>query len=183
MHRSHGPDEMEAVTERQLDILLPYLRQHLTGREERILDLGCGPGRFTPALAETISGKAIGVDPISSLLEEAPRHPSVEYRLMEAGSLPLADASVDVVWICLVLGGIVNQTMLHDTVREVERVLPDGGLLFLVENTSDKSGARHWKYRSVAEYDRLFDTITVKPRGTYADAGETITIMTGSKQL
>jgi SAM-dependent methyltransferase len=181
MHRSHGPEEMEAVTNRQLDILLPHLREHLSGQETCVLDLGCGPGRFTQALAATIGGDAIGVDPIPALLREAPVAENVEYRLMETGSIPLPKASIDVVWICLVLGGIVDDAVLHETAREIERVLRSDGLLFLVENTSDKPDATHWAFRSVSAYDRLFDAIEISECGSYMDAGETITIMAGRK--
>src|SRR5262250_2734698 len=44
----HGPDEMTQVTQRQSAELLPLLRARLRGDERLVLDLGCGPGRFTP---------------------------------------------------------------------------------------------------------------------------------------
>ena len=71
--------------------------------------VGCGPGRFTAALAELIGGEAIGCDTVQRLLDLAPRAPRVDYRLMAEGRLPVESGSADVVWICLVLGCILDE--------------------------------------------------------------------------
>lgn len=181
LNMAHDADSAEAATQRQKDILLPRFADHLRGDEARVLDLGCGPGRFTPDLASIVDGHAVGVDPIPHLLDLAPEAPGVSYQTMQAGAIPLDDNSVDAVWICLVLGGIVDDDMLQRTAREVERVLRPGGLLFLVENTSDAPDAQHWVFRSADAYDRLFSHVPLQAQTTYQDAGETITVMTGTR--
>jgi len=111
LNLGHSETEIPQVTERQRRELYPLFRAALRGDERLILDFGCGPGRFTGDLAEMINGRAIGVDPIRNLLDLALPHPSVEYRLMLEGRIPLESASVDAIWICLVLGGIHGQTL------------------------------------------------------------------------
>jgi SAM-dependent methyltransferase len=64
LNLGHKHEEEAAVTAAQKESLLPMLRSRLRGDEKIVLDYGCGPGRFTAALAETIHGRAIGVDPI-----------------------------------------------------------------------------------------------------------------------
>ncbi len=172
VHIGHGDDEIAAVTEKQKRILLPLLRQRLRGDDHWLLDLGCGPGRFTPDLADAIGGRALGLDPIEHLLRLAPGSSATSYVRACAEPLPLADDSVDVVWICLVLGGIVDDAELARTALEVRRVLRPGGLLFLVENTSEKPDGDYWRYRSVEGWRELFRLPSMEHVSDYEDMDE-----------
>jgi ubiquinone/menaquinone biosynthesis C-methylase UbiE len=177
---SHSDEEYELITEQQKHEIFPYLSQSLKGDEKIILDFGCGPGRFTVDLALMIGGQAIGVDPINSFLEVAPKHPDVDYKQLEQGKILLPDCSVDIVWICLVLGGI-NYQALETTVHEIMRVLKNDGLLFLVENTSDKRSKSHWFFRRVSDYQALFPSVALVHLHDYFDLNERISIMSGRK--
>jgi SAM-dependent methyltransferase len=46
----------------------------------RVLDVGCGSGQSALALA-AIAGQVIAVDPSQSMLDQAPAHPNITYRL------------------------------------------------------------------------------------------------------
>jgi len=177
----HKPEETDEVTRQQQARLLPLLKQSLTGDECTVLDFGCGPGRFTGALADLIGGRAIGVDPIQVFLEIAPAHPRVEYRRLSDGRIPLSDGAVDVAWVCLVLGGIPDRD-LSTTAAELRRVLKAGGLLFLVENTQGQSSP-HWASRTAAEYRALFPSIPLVHLDDYHDFNERISIFAGRKVL
>ena len=83
----------------------------------------------------------MGVDPVAHLLDLAPEHPAVEYRTMVPGRIPLEDGAADVVWVCLVLGGITERRVLAATVHEIERVLRPGGVLLLAECTNRRADA------------------------------------------
>jgi len=178
LNLGHSEAEIPQVTERQRRELYPLFRAALRRDERLILDFGCGPGRFTGDLAEMINGRAIGVDPIRNLLDLAPPHPSVEYRLMLEDRIPLESASVDAVWICLVLGGIHGQT-LEATVSELRRVMKSTALLFLVENTTTGAGDAFWACRSVDTYRSLLAPISLTHVGDYHDLGERISVMVG----
>lgn len=183
LNLGHSEAEMEEITRLQKEILFPILRRHLSGHETVVLDFGSGPGRFTPALAGLVGGRAIGVDPIQSLLDLAPRGEGVEYRRIEDGRIPLPERSVDVVWITLVLGTITDDEALRQSVAEVERVLRDGGLLFLVENTAEKRDKRHFLFRPIWFYASLFPSIPlIRHEGDYYDLGERISILVGRKK-
>jgi SAM-dependent methyltransferase len=183
LNLGHTAAELEEITRLQAEILFPILKRHLSGREKVVLDFGSGPGRFTPGLAALVGGSAIGVDPIQSLLDLAPRAPGVEYKRIENGRIPLADRSVDVVWISLVLGTITDVAALRQSVAEVERVLRDGGLLFLVENTAERRDKRHFEFRPVEFYAAIFPSIPLmKHEGDYYDFGERISVMVGRKK-
>ena len=177
----HSEEEFEIVTRKQKDILFPILKEAMTGNENIILDLGCGPGRFTTDLAKLIGGNAIGVDPIQALLDLAPKRPDVEYLLMQEGKIPLPDEYVDIVWITLVLGG-TKGVVLDCTVAEICRVLKDGGLLFLVENTSENTKNDHWNYRTCDDYISMFPTINLKHISDYWDLNDRQSIFYGKMQ-
>lgn len=179
LNLGHKPGEEAAVTTAQWETLLPMLRAQLRGDERVVLDFGCGPGRFTPDLANVIRGKAIGVDPTEALIRGARRAPNVEYHVLRGDTLPLADASVDVVWACLVLCCIVGDAALERAIAELRRVLRPGGLVFVVENTSLRADLPHIRFRTEQDYVRLLPWAALEPIGEYLDLGERITVLAG----
>jgi ubiquinone/menaquinone biosynthesis C-methylase UbiE len=180
LNLGHSARVFETVTNHQKKEIYPFFVDLLNGDEELLLDLGCGPGRFTCDLADLIKGRAIGTDIIEDLLVMAPRQDRVEYRLMEEGNIPLSDEQVDVVWVCLLLGGIRGD-LLTKTVQEIRRVLKSGGLLFLVENTSEIADEKHWAYRQVQQYTEMFSFAPLMMLHEYDDLEQRISLMAGRK--
>jgi SAM-dependent methyltransferase len=98
---------------------------------ERVLDLGCGAGRFVAALRDA-GADPVGVEIAESALERA-RHvaPGADLRLLEPdGSVPLEHGSVDLVWCSEVLEHVADTGHLLLEARRVLR--PDGRLLVTV---------------------------------------------------
>jgi SAM-dependent methyltransferase len=96
---------------------------------ERVLDLGCGAGRFVAALRDA-GADPVGVELAEAALERARRNaPGADLRLVEAdGSLPLEHASVDLVWCSEVLEHVADTALL---LLEARRVLRPGGRLLV----------------------------------------------------
>lgn len=180
VNRSFPDDEFDNLTQDQKEILFPLLVKHLRGDEKVILDFGCGPGRFTSDLAQIIGGRSIGLDPISQFLDVAPAHTDVEYRQLEEERIPLGNDSVDVVWICLVLGGI-RDNALAKTIAEIQRVLKPNGLLFIAENTTDQPDSKYWHYRSANKYRAILTDFSLVKVGEYQEINEEISILAGRK--
>lgn len=178
LNLDHGEEAFQQVTAFQWGLLEPLLGAALDGSESQILDFGCGPGRFTPALAERIGGKAVGVDITQELLDLAPLHPAVSYRRIESGALPFSDGAFDAVWACLVLGGIPDG-QIEPTLAEIRRVLRPGGLFFFVENTATVPDAAHWFFRSAEDYQRLAAFCRPAVVGGYEDRAQPITVFCG----
>lgn len=116
------------------------------------------------------------------MIDLAPKDENVEYRLIKDGTIPVEDTSIDVVWICQVLGGIINETELSDTINEINRILKKNGLVFLVENTSEKKDQEHWKYRSIQTYLSLFNFVELQHVSDYFEFNERISMMAGRKR-
>jgi SAM-dependent methyltransferase len=100
---------------------------------ERVLDLGCGAGRFVRALAEA-GADPVGVELAEGALERARRNvPGADLRLMDDG-IPLEDASVDLVWCSEVLEHVPDTAGL---LSEARRVLRTGGRLLVTTPSHD----------------------------------------------
>jgi SAM-dependent methyltransferase len=183
MHRGHPERRIAEITRMLKTKLLPMLYTRMNGQEKLILDFGCGIGRFTADLAELGKCKAIGVDPIASLLELAPPADNVEYRLMTNGRIPLDDATADVVFIVLVLGAITSDRDLKATIAEIDRVLAPDGLLFIVENTTPKRANQSTRFRSPEQYATLFSFAELAFMDSYDELGETHSIMSGRRRV
>lgn len=64
-------EEFEQSSESGKKKLLPLLRSYLSGSESKLLDYGCGYGRFTTDLAEFVRDEAWGIDATPELVEIA----------------------------------------------------------------------------------------------------------------
>jgi 2-polyprenyl-3-methyl-5-hydroxy-6-metoxy-1,4-benzoquinol methylase len=180
LNLAHGDGEYAQVTEDQKKVLLPLLSAQLLGTEKTILDFGCGPGRFSADLANTIHGSVVGMDISQRLLAMAPRARNVSYRAIPDGVIPANSFKFDVIWVCLVLGGIPEPAV-KATCQALESALTPRGLMFLVENTSLQADGSYWFFRTASYYQALFPHLDLQLISTYFDAGEEISILAGRK--
>jgi 2-polyprenyl-6-hydroxyphenyl methylase/3-demethylubiquinone-9 3-methyltransferase len=96
---------------------------------ERVLDLGCGAGRFVRALSEA-GAEAVGVEIAQAAVDRARANaPGADVRLLEPdGSLPLGHAEIDLVWCSEVLEHVGDTA---HALLEARRVLKPGGRLLV----------------------------------------------------
>lgn len=107
-------------------------------RINTILDLGCGTGRFSEALAAHFEAEVIGIDPSKKMLEQARgklRDHRVRYELGHAEAIPLADDSVDLVFMSMIFHHLDDPAL---AARECRRVLRDGAPAFLRTGTRER---------------------------------------------
>ncbi len=143
-------------------ILDPCLDQLLTDVGGlSILDVGCGEGRYARKLAAR-GALVTGVDPVQAFIDVArERLPSGTFVTGFGETLPLQDASFDVVLSYL---SIVDMPDYVSAIKEMARVLKPGGRIVIatVSNVAsttegwvkDASGAR--LYRTVDRYMEEF---------------------------
>ncbi len=121
----------------------------------RVLDIGCGPGGSTFALARALGPgcEIVGIDLASEMIRRARRHQGelrragvavdqIDFRIGDATRLDLADASFDAItghsFLYLVRERAVALAELH-------RVLRPGGMLLLLEPTPGDGLVGAWR--------------------------------------
>jgi ubiquinone/menaquinone biosynthesis C-methylase UbiE len=93
----------------------------------RVLDLGCGTGRFAVLASERLGGRVWGVDASEEMLREARRRPGaarVGWKRADAANLPFKDGWFDGAHSHLVLHLVDDR---RAAVAEMARVLASGG--------------------------------------------------------
>jgi SAM-dependent methyltransferase len=114
---------------------LDVIAAHIPSAPAAIVDVGCGTGRYTHALAERFCARVIGIDPSQKMLEIARSKPctvDVEFRRGSGESLPLAERCADVVFLSMVLHHLTDRAR---TARECRRVLRGTGRVCVRNST------------------------------------------------
>lgn len=129
--RDHGPEV--------LDLWMHAIATHLEGHAiTRILDLGCGTGRFSEALAARFNADVIGLDPSQKMLElarEKQRDGRVQYQQGRAEAIPVPSESVDLVFMSMSLHHFADMTV---AARECRRVLRSNGCVVIRTATREQ---------------------------------------------
>ena len=103
-------------------------------RGKRVLDAGCGSGRYSVALAMHGASEIIAIDVSESGLSEARRRtldfPQISFKHASVLDIPFPDDQFDLVWCA---GVIHHTTDFHKGISEVSRVVRESnGKLFLL---------------------------------------------------
>ena len=102
----------------------------LRGGEVKVLDMACGTGDVSIALRRK-GLDVVGADISENMLALARKKaPEIDFRYGDASELPFADGSFDAVTIAF---GIRNFDKRAQCIRELHRVLKDGGMLAIAE--------------------------------------------------
>jgi SAM-dependent methyltransferase len=112
------------------------------------VEVGCGPGRMTAALAERFD-RVLGLDVSPAMLEQARSNvpnANVEFRVISGERLDgVADASADAVVCYLVLQHLASRALVTSYLREFARVLRPGGSAYAQLPVLCGRGARMWR--------------------------------------
>jgi ubiquinone/menaquinone biosynthesis C-methylase UbiE len=145
---SHTPDPAAAkppgAGKSSFDLIEPekLLAELQLPKDITFLDLGCGAGNYTLAVAEVLGkhGVVVALDlwqPGLDALEEraaAAGRRNIRALLADASKIiPLGDASVDVCLMATVLHDLVEYAAAAGALKEVHRVLKPAGTLAIVE--------------------------------------------------
>ena len=148
--------------------LLPHLRPG-----DRLLDVGCGPGTITADLADRVpGGRVTGLDADPGVVAAAragSARADLGWAVADVYALPLADGTVDVVYVHQVLHHLTDPVA---ALREVRRVTRPGGIVALRETDY---GAKVWypPEPALERWREIFRAVAQR-QGTDPDAGRAV---------
>jgi ubiquinone/menaquinone biosynthesis C-methylase UbiE len=129
--RDHGP--------KVLELWMDVVESHAGDRPiKTVLDLGCGTGRFSEALAIRFDAEVIGIDPSKKMLEQARSKPTdsrVQYQQGSAESIPVEDDTIDLLFMSMVFHHFKDPPA---AARECRRVLRRNAIAFLRAGTRER---------------------------------------------
>jgi len=115
----------EYIPEEQKSLLLQYITPG-----DKVLDLGCGNGRFSEVFQKKI--EYVGVDNSEKMIEIArKKYPKVDLRIADALSLPFPENSFDKVFSFAVIHHLPSEELQLQLLKETRRILKPGGVLIL----------------------------------------------------
>src|SRR5262245_22341559 len=94
-----------ALSREQVDFWSTLLQEEVAAPPRLILDLGCGVGRYSGILRALFGATVVGLDRSSRMLTVARIDPAlagIRWLQGSAEALPVRDASVDLLFLCLV---------------------------------------------------------------------------------
>ena len=126
------------------------LRRVIAGTSQgRIIDFGCGVGRFAETAME-FADSYVGVDINSGAFAHAPELPNVEFVGLPEDRIPFEDNSFDSVLSLTVLQHIVDPQHFATWTSELARVVKPGGLVYIIDDADQGAKikkAKHMKIR------------------------------------
>lgn len=126
------------------------------------LDLGCGTGRFTVAIAGWLGKTVVGIDPSTQMLRAArdTAGPGVDYLLGRAENIPLAESTCDFAWLSTVIHHFDD---LGRVAAELRRVARPGGAVFIRSWFPGRPDVPHFQYfpraKQIAESFPSIETV------------------------
>lgn len=104
---------------------------------KRVLDAGCGKGRYAALLKRRAPSAAMtALDVSAEMLRHVPPGiTTVQHSLLD---LPFADGAFDAI---LCIEALEHAVRIPEAVRELARVLAPGGTLVIIDKNKDKLGA------------------------------------------
>lgn len=120
--------------------LLNKLLEKFSFQNKIVLEVGCGSGKYSELLAPK-SKKYLGLEISKPLIklakQKCKKFSNVKFFNCSAEKIPLEDNSVDVVFASWVLTAMISDEMREKSIKEILRVLKNGGDIWLIEN--------HWE--------------------------------------
>ena len=125
-------DKGRSLSEQNIELWLgPISKYSKTEEGAKVLDLGCGTGRFTIPMAKQLRYRMVGADYSKEMLDKAQEKDvdgSIEWDYQDAQDLTYHDGSFDVVFMSHLLHHVDSPTQV---LSECKRVLTASGVIIV----------------------------------------------------
>jgi SAM-dependent methyltransferase len=110
--------------------LKPYLKEFMDlVQEGKVLDAGCGPGKYTKFFAEN-GFEAVGIDSAPGMIEKAQDNTEGEYRREDVRELGFQEKEFDGIW-CNTVMQFLPPGEMREALEEFSRILKQKGILYI----------------------------------------------------
>lgn len=135
------------VNDHQWEVFRDSLFRVAPGRLGRVLDFGCGVGRFAEPMM-TIADSYVGVDINEGAFEFAPKRVDVAYAALPGDTIPFGDEEFDTAIAVTVLQHIVDESEFGNWTAEISRVVKPGGNFLIIDDADQRARmAAHMRVR------------------------------------
>ena len=136
--------------------LLGYIDRLIDAQnEDRILDVGCGTGKF----AIFKKGYYLGVDSNEKYIDYAGKHYKKEFLIMDATDMNLEDESFNKVF-CMSSLHHVSDKDAERMLQEMERVCKKNGYIYIIDAVYPKNFLGHLLFKfDRGRYQRTFEEL------------------------
>lgn len=100
-------------------------------KDKKVLDLGCGNGRYLQLINE-VASECVGVDQSYQQIKQSKY--KLPFIVADGTNLPFSNNKFDYIISCWVWGTILDEEKRALILKEVKRVIQLGGSIFLIEN-------------------------------------------------
>ena len=122
------------------------------GKQDRILDYGCGYGRSCAALIQKGYTQVWGLDSSQAMIRRAAREvPAAHFQHLPSPQLPFPDHSFEAVLLFAVLTCIPFDADQQQLIGELQRVLAPGGYLYISDLLLNDDARNQSRYHQYAE--------------------------------
>ena len=143
IHRTYASGRVLSAAQRRL--WTRVMREAAgSGAPARVLDLGCGVGRFSSLLHGALGAPVVGIDRSARMLAVAAADPDargIHWVHAAAEAMPLRERSVGFILMFLVYHHLADRPAV---LRECARVLGDGAPLVIVSSTIETLDDQVW---------------------------------------
>ena len=151
-------DQAHPASEMAVDRVLTFLQANVAKKKDiKLLDLGCGTGRFAIPIAQKLNYHVVGADNSIDMLNKAKiknGSEKISWELQDATGLTYEDNYFDIIFISHLLHHFDKPDLV---IQECYRVLKSGGLLLnrygAIEDILEDP--EHKFFPEIAEIDRL----------------------------
>jgi ubiquinone/menaquinone biosynthesis C-methylase UbiE len=142
-HVAQRYDAARALPAATLDLWMDTLQQLIPQPITCLVDVGCGTGRFTGALATTFGCVTLGLDPAGPMLQAAQTThcPAMHWVQAAAEAIPVVSHTFDVAWLSQVIHHLPDWAVVC---RELHRILRPGGYLVVRNGTQETNAMTPW---------------------------------------
>lgn len=126
-------DTVRLDRKRDFDNTISVLRNFCDVHSKKLLDIGCGTGRYIEAL-NRCGANAIGIDRSPHQIEQAKK--IIQAVVGNATNLPFSNASFDICCMIMMIHQLGEEER-HKAIMEAHRVLVPGGFLFIKTCSKD----------------------------------------------